>query len=137
MFQLIEFQSNGMLREVWWDRLSAAVTRRRSWLLVVVILTASIALMALADGSNAASQSPVSVPDGSESAKAAAALHEFSGGDRVSAILVITRSDGARLTSADLVAADEARRRMDLVPRAIRIGNSPVVASDDGKAALA
>jgi RND superfamily putative drug exporter len=92
--------------------------------------------MASSGANTAAGQSPVSVPSSSESAKAAATLSRFPGGDQGSAILVLTRGDGSRLTSAGLVAADRAHQRMSQLPQAFSDQTSPVVASTDGKAAI-
>jgi RND superfamily putative drug exporter len=125
-----------MLVAVVWERLSAIVTGRRSWLLALMIVVVSTAVMALSGGNSSTSQSPISVPSGSDSAKAATTLNQFPGGDRVSAILVITRSDGSPLRSADLIAAEQARDRMQQVPQALPGSASPVMTSADGKAAI-
>ncbi|AKK30194.1 membrane protein [Mycobacterium sp. EPa45] len=85
---------------------------------------------------SSADQSPVALPTSAESAKAAALLKDFPGGGAAPVILVVSRSDGAALTPADLAAADAARVRMIAIT-----GKGgppiPVTASEDGKAALA
>lgn len=119
-----------------WDRQSALVTNRRSWLVALAISVAAGALMMLAGNNSAASQSPVSLPSSSESAKAAAASGQFPGGDVASAILVTTRSDGSALTPADLAASEQARDRMQRVPQSVPRPAQPVMTSRDGKAAI-
>lgn len=126
-----------MLGCVIWERVSALVTGRRSWVIAVAIALLSGAFMALIGANSAASQSPVLVPPSSDSARAAEALRQFSNGDRASAILVITRTDGSPLTPADLVIADEARYRMQTVPEALPGASTPVIESADGNAATA
>ncbi|OBI48288.1 hypothetical protein A5707_17945 [Mycobacterium kyorinense] len=120
-----------------WERLSAAVTGRRSWLAALAVIVVAAALMALSGGNSAAGQSPVSVPTSSDSAIAAATLHQFPGGEQTSAILVAVRKDGSALTSADLSAVEQARNRMRQIPQAPSGPSSPVIASSDGKAAIA
>ncbi|OBF13000.1 hypothetical protein A5727_01575 [Mycobacterium sp. ACS4331] len=110
-----------------WSRLAHAVTSRRSWLIALLVILASGALMGLAGSSDSASQSPVALPDTAESARAAALIKEFPGGDRAPAILVVTRTDGAPLTPEDRAAAEAAGQR---------IKGSPPALSEDGKAAL-
>ena len=51
------------------------------------------------------------LPPSAESAKAAEVLKSFPGGDRVPAILVVTRRDGSALAPGDLAAAESARQR--------------------------
>ncbi len=120
-----------------WDRLAAAVTGRRSWLIAMAMMVLAAALMALIGANSAASQAPVTLPDASDSAKTAAALHEFDGADQVSAILTITRTDGSPLGPADLAAAAQARDRIRAVPEARPGAASPVITSADGQAAIA
>ncbi len=119
-----------------WDRQSALVTHRRSWLIALAVLTVCGALMAITGNNSAANQSPVSVPSSSESARATAALAQFAGGDAATAILVITRTDGSTLTSADVDASERARDRMHRSPQALPAASTPVVVSRDGKAAI-
>ena len=88
------------------------MNRRLSWLIALIIIVASGALMGLVGSGDSAEQSPVPVPIRAESARADAARTEFPGGDRVPAILVVSRADGATLTPTDLEAADQARQRM-------------------------
>ena len=120
-----------------WDRLAAVVTGRLSWLRALVIVLASGALMAMSGAATTVSQSPDSLPDASDSAKAAAALSHFPGGDRASAILVTTRRDSSPLTPADLAAARQARTRMQRTAEAMPGATSPEITSADGKAVLA
>jgi putative drug exporter of the RND superfamily len=94
---------------------------RLSWSVALAVLVASGALMLLIGGDDSSQQSPVSVPTSAESARAGALRAQLPGGDRVPAILVVTRRDGAPLTPDDVGA----------------IKKQPVVVSDDGKAAVA
>jgi RND superfamily putative drug exporter len=96
--------------------------------LVVIV---SGALLGLLSGSDAASQSPVSVPSDAESARADALRADFPGGDQIPAILVVTRTDGGELTMDDVDATADARNRMTEAP------GPPVVVADDRKAAVA
>ena len=110
------------------------MVRRLSWVLALVIVAVSGALMGLLGGGDSAEQSPVPVPAGAESARADAARAQFPGGDLVPVILVVSRGDGAALTPADLEAADQARQRMLAVARA---SGPPAQVSEDRRAAVA
>ncbi|SRX96024.1 putative membrane protein actII-3 [Nocardia brasiliensis ATCC] [Mycobacterium shimoidei] len=121
---------------MFWERQAALVTNRRSWLIALAITIAAGALMALAGSNSAAGQSPVSLPSSSESAKAAAALAQFPGGDVATAILVTTRRDGSALTPADLAASEQARGRMQRVAQSMPRPAQPTTTSRDGKAAI-
>ena len=94
---------------------------RFSWVLALAVLVVSGALMALIGSDDSSEQSPVPVPTSAESARADALRAQLPGGDRVPAIVVVTRRDGAALSPADLGA----------------IKQQPVVVSDDGRAAVA
>lgn len=119
-----------------WDRQAALVTGRQSWLVALMMVLAAVALMTLTGDNSAAGQSPVSLPNSSESAKAATALAQFPGGDTASAILVTTRSDRSALTTADLVASEQAADRMHRVPQSLPRPTQPMMVSADGKAAI-
>jgi len=110
------------------------MVRRFSWVLALVIVAASGALMGLLGGSDSAEQSPVAVPPSAESARADSARTQFPGGDRVPVILVVSRDDGAALTPADTQAADAARQRMLAASEAT---GPPIQVSEDRKAAVA
>ncbi|MET0899683.1 MAG: MMPL family transporter [Mycobacterium sp.] len=88
--------------------------------------------MALAGSDASAGQSPVALPDSAESARAAAQLSQFPGGDKAPAILVVSRADGAALTPDDRAAADAA-----LVRVSSGTPGPPLMVSDDSQAALA
>ncbi len=94
---------------------------RLSWVVALAVLVVSGALMVFIGSDNSSEQSPVPVPTSAESARADALRAQFPGGDRVPAILVVTRRDGAPLTPADVGA----------------IKQQPVVVSSDGRAAVA
>jgi RND superfamily putative drug exporter len=119
-----------------WDRIGDLVSNRRSWLLALLVAMIGGGLLGAIGQGNSAEQSPVSLPPSAESAKAAALLKEFPGGQSAPVILVVTRTDGGELTPDDLAAAEAARGRM---VAATGTGGPPipVAASDDGKAALA
>lgn len=78
---------------------------RISWVLALLVLVVSGGLLGALSGSDAASQSPVSVPTSAESARVDALRAEFPGGDTAPAIIVFTREDGAPLSPADVAAA--------------------------------
>ncbi|BBZ35559.1 membrane protein [Mycolicibacterium confluentis] len=117
----------GTFGPVSWSRLAHAVTSRRSWLIALLVILASGALMGLAGSSDSSSQSPIALPDTAESARVAALIKEFPGGDSAPAILVVTRTDGAPLSPEDRAAAEAASQR---------IKGSPPAVSEDGQAAL-
>nr|WP_167107046.1 MMPL family transporter [Mycobacterium sp. DL592] len=119
-----------------WDRLGELLAVRFSWVIALLVAMIGVGLMGALGESASADKSPVSLPPGAESAKAAALLKEFPGGDQAPVILVVTRGDGGTLSPSDLAAAEDARARMVSVagPAGPPI---PVVPSTDGKAALA
>ncbi|WP_328363637.1 MMPL family transporter [Mycobacterium sp. NBC_00419] len=119
-----------------WDRIGELLSVRFSWVIAVLVAMIGVGLMGALGESASADKSPVSLPPGAESAKAAALLKEFPGGDQAPVILVATRGDGGTLSPSDLAAAEDARGRMVAVagPAGPPI---PVVPSTDGKAALA
>ncbi|KUI07075.1 hypothetical protein AU191_23030 [Mycolicibacterium acapulense] len=83
------------------------MSRRISWILAVLVVLVSGALMGLVGSDDSSSQSPVPVPDSAESARVDALRAQFPGGDRVPAIVVITRTDGAPLSPADVDAVKQ------------------------------
>lgn len=83
------------------------MSRRLSWLLAVLVVVVSGALMVLLAGDDSSERSPVAVPEDAESARADAVRSQFPGGDEVPAIIVITRNDGTRLDAADLAAIQQ------------------------------
>ncbi|MFV9634781.1 MMPL family transporter [Mycobacterium neumannii] len=83
------------------------MSRRISWILAVLVVLVSGALMGLLGSDDSSSQSPVPVPDSAESARVDALRAQFPGGDRVPAIVVITRTDGAPLSPADVDAVKQ------------------------------
>ncbi|GAS97823.1 Mmpl [Mycolicibacterium canariasense] len=86
------------------------MSRRISWALAVVVVLISGALLALLGSDDSGSQSPVSVPSSAESARADALRADFPGGEQVPAVIVVTRTDGGRLTQADIAAAGPGAR---------------------------
>ncbi len=88
------------------------MTGRASLLLAVFIVAVSGLFLAMVSTGESGERSPVNVPDGAESARADALRTQFPGGDQMPAILVVTRTDGAALTPADVGATDQARQRM-------------------------
>ncbi|RRR44729.1 MMPL family transporter [Mycolicibacter terrae] len=120
-----------------WDRIAALVTRRRSWLVAVAVVVAAAALMASGGHTSDATASPALLPESAESAAAAAAQRGFPGGDRATAILVVTRRDGSALTAADLAAVAQAHERMQQVPQALPGPPAPAAVSADARAAIA
>ena len=109
---------------MFWDRLAAAVTSRRSWLIALAVALIGGAIIGLAGSNEAGTQSPQFLPKSAESARADAAAKQFPGSDQVAAILVVTRTDGGVLTPDDLSAVGS-------------VAPPPVIPSKDGKAAIA
>jgi len=109
---------------VFWDRLAAAVTARRSWLIALAVALIGGAMIGLAGANEAGTQSPEFLPASAEAARADAAAEQFPGSDQAAAILVVTRTDGGVLTPADLSAIGST-------------APTPVITSDDGRAAIA
>jgi RND superfamily putative drug exporter len=120
-----------------WDRVAALVTGRRSWLLAVGLVVVGSALMVLVGDNAAAGRAPLTLPPSSDAARAEALANQFPGRDRVALIVVVSRSDGAILSSADVAAAAQAR---DRAQSAIQSGSganaAPAQVSADGKVAL-
>jgi RND superfamily putative drug exporter len=111
---------------------SKRLTGRLSWVIALVVIVVSGALMGLLGSDASASQSPVPVPQSAESVRADAARAAFPGGDDVPAILVVTRTDEGPLTADDLQAVNQARELMLDGSQA-----PPVAVSEDQKAAIA
>lgn len=109
---------------------------RFSWVVALLVVLISGGLMGVLGGGDSSSQSPVSVPDTAESAEVNALRTQFPGGDQAPAILVVTRSDGAPLSPADVAATEAARGRMLGAAQSAPAG-PPVLVSEDGKAAVA
>jgi putative drug exporter of the RND superfamily len=122
---------------VTWQRFAAAVTGQRSWLLALAVGLLGGAVLALIGQNGSAEQSPVVLPPGAESARAAALRTEFPGGDAAPVILVVTRADGTPLTPDDVTAVNQARDRMLASPGAAAPGGPPATVSTDGQAAVA
>lgn len=113
-----------------WDRIAAAVTGPRSWVIALLITVGGGVFIALGGSTTGVDKPPVQLPPLSESAKATALLNTLPGGDRVPSILVLARHDGAPLTAADVRASDAARQRV--VPPE----GPPLVVSPDGRVAI-
>jgi RND superfamily putative drug exporter len=98
------------------------MSRRVSWVLAVLVVALSGVLMAMIASDDSSGRSPVPVPDSAESARVDALRTQFPGGDSAPAIIVVTRTDGAALSPADVDAVDR---------------KWPAQVSEDGQAALA
>jgi RND superfamily putative drug exporter len=83
------------------------VSHRFSWVLALLVIVVSGASMALIGDDASSQQSPVPVPTSAESALADALRAQFPGGDRVTAIVVVSRRDGDALSPADLAAVHQ------------------------------
>ena len=114
-----------------WGRVATVVTQRRSWVIAVLIALGAGVFIALAGPNTGADKPPLQLPPSAESARAAALLKDFPGGDQQPAILVVSRRDGAPLTPADMAAAESARQRM-----LHAAGGPPLTASQDRRAAV-
>jgi RND superfamily putative drug exporter len=118
-----------------WDRIAAAVTHRRSWVMALVIAAGAGAVVVLAGANSGADKPPLQLPPSAESARAAALLESFPGGGELPAILVVSRRDGGPLTPADLASAGSAQQRV--LSRAAVGAGPPLIPSQDGRAAIA
>ncbi|MFE5459979.1 MMPL family transporter, partial [Nocardia sp. NPDC056564] len=94
-----------------WDRFAAAVTGRRSWLVLPLLVLAAGLVLGAVGSNDSAGQSPKSLPDSAQSARAQQALRQFPDAGAGSAIVVATRTDGGDLTESDTAAATAAFRR--------------------------
>lgn len=107
---------------MFWERLAAAVTGRRSWLIALGVALIGGALIGFAGSNEAGTRSPDFLPAGAEAARADAAAKQFPGSDKAAAIVVVTRADGGTLSPDDLAA----------------IGSiGPTIPASDGRAAIA
>ena len=82
------------------------MSRRISWVLAVLVVLLSGALMGLIGSDDSSARSPVLVSDSAESARVDALRSQFPDGERVPAIVVITRIDGTPLRPADVDAVN-------------------------------
>lgn len=114
-----------------WEPLATAVTGRRSWLFVLITALLGAGCMVLIGGNAAAGQAPRSLPDDSQSAEVNALAGQFPGGDRAPLIVVVSRSDAAVLSAADVGAAQAALDRTQVTAQT---GTAPALPSTDGKA---
>src|SRR4051812_15861740 len=110
-----------------WDRIAAAVSHPRSWVMALLIAASAAVFMVIVGANTAADKPPLQVPPSAESARAAALLSSFPGEGQSRAILVVSRRDAGRLTPADLAAAESARLHVS----SHRAG-PPLVVSPDG-----
>jgi putative drug exporter of the RND superfamily len=117
------------------DRVAAAVTHRRSWAIALLIAVGAGVFIALAGPNSGADKAPLQLPPAAESARAAALLKTFPGGDQPPAILVASRRGGAPLTPPDMAAAESARQRA--LSGAAGAAGPPLIASRDGRATVA
>ncbi|ORA09578.1 hypothetical protein BST14_21740, partial [Mycobacterium arosiense ATCC BAA-1401 = DSM 45069] len=120
------------------DRVAAAVTGRRSWLLALIAAALGVGLMAVIGGNAAAGQSPQSVPVSAQSARVDALARQFAGGETAPLIVVVTRIDGGALAASDRAAAQAARARaLAAAQPGANAAASPLLPSSDGRAAMA
>lgn len=113
------------------------LTGRAAWLVLVLAVLLSGAVMGAVGQNDSAGSAPVSLPPGSESAQMQALLAQFPDADSAPALAVLTRVDGGPLTAADLAAAAQVGQRM----AAVTAGQDPTPApppapSPDGRAVL-
>ena len=120
-----------------WERIGEVVSSRRSWVLALVVAAVGGALLGLIPQSATADQSPVVLPAGAESVRAAELGRQFPGGDATPVLLVISRGDGADLTPDDLAAGQQARERMAGVSGALAGPGPPLIPAADNRAAVA
>ena len=109
-----------------WDRLARIVAARRSWAVAAAVAVMAGLMLASAGTNEAGTESPVALPPSAESARADAVAKQFPGADQAPVIVVVTRTDGAPLTPADLDAINQIPATM-----------GPARTSADGEAAIA
>jgi RND superfamily putative drug exporter len=124
-----------------WDGLAATLAGRRSWFLGLGhglgLVLLGIGFIVLIGGNSAGTQSPLSNPTGSDSARVDALVRQFPRGDQAPVLLVVSRTDGAALSPADIAATRAARDRMQALVRPFGApSQAPVAVSADGKAAI-
>ncbi|MDO5683727.1 MAG: MMPL family transporter [Propionibacteriaceae bacterium] len=121
-----------------WARFGRLVSGRRSWILLILALVFTSAIMAWGT-EKTPSSAPNSLPNEAEAAQVATLQQEFPDAGVAPALAVFTRTDGGTLTPADLGAAAEAKARMLQVDRggAEEPPGPPVFPSEDGRAAMA
>ncbi|NMO01072.1 MMPL family transporter [Gordonia sp. TBRC 11910] len=101
------------------------------------MILASGAVMALAPTNESAGSAPDSLPPEAQSAHVDELLDDFPSAGVAPVIAVVTRTDGAQLTGADVVALTGVAQRMRAVERGVDAGPAaPPVISDDKKAGL-
>ncbi|MEU4343152.1 MMPL family transporter [Nocardia sp. NPDC023852] len=114
-----------------WDRYASLVTARKSWVLLLVVVAASLGLIGAVGKNEAAGQAPVSLPPSAQSARVEQALAEFPDGGSYAAIVVATRADNGELTDDDRAATASATARAAGQP-----STGPIITSPDRKAAI-
>ncbi len=124
----------------WW-RLAGLVSGRRSWLVLVAMVLLAGSAMALAPTSSSAG-SPSGLPPASESARVDEVLRTFPDAGAAPVVAIVTRTDNAKLTPADLASFASAVTRMKGVDRkvtdpAAQPGAPTAIPSEDGLAAIA
>ena len=92
--------------------------------------------MAAVGENESAGQAPSSVPPAAESAQVTDLLAQFPDADTAAALLVLSRSDGAALSAADLVAGQQALDRLTATLGDTETTASPLIPAPDGEAAL-
>lgn len=97
------------------------MSTRIAWASALIVLLLSGVAMALLGAGDSSSQSPVAVPAGAESARADALRAQVPGGDTAPAIIVVTRTDDAPLTPADIAAAGAGARVSEDSKAAVRV----------------
>lgn len=107
---------------------------RYSWVIAILVVLVSGALMGFLGSDDSAGRSPVAVPPTSESARADATRTQFPGGDQVPAILVVTRDDETPLTPADLTAVTQTFSGASEATG--NVSGPPPQVSEDGEAAI-
>ena len=119
-----------------WSRFARIVTSRRSWALALAVVVLSLGFMAAVGENESAGQAPSSVPPEAESAQVTDLLAQFPGADTAAALLVLSRSDGAALSAADLDAGQQALDRLTATLGDTETTASPLIPAPDGEAAL-
>ncbi|KRE43332.1 MMPL family transporter [Knoellia sp. Soil729] len=114
------------------NALNALTARRGAWAALLLGLVLSLGVIGGLRGVDAPPRA-AAAPTSSESARVADFVSQFPDADVQSVLLVATRSDGARLTSADTSALTALGTTLPAVPTHPA---SPTITSEDGLAAI-
>lgn len=129
----ITAEVGSMAKTVIRSRFSDTLTSRRGAWFALAISIVVMGLLFVSFGGARASASNATAPAGSESTQVSELLRKFPNADQQSVLVVASRDDGGKLTSADNKSLEKVQPALDAWGDAESSG--PMV-SDDGKAAV-